>query len=93
MIVTRLLKTLRTLESDVKTPSLTKMRRELLILEFGYVLLLCGTKRGVIDVMVPDHKVRIDYLVENLRISEPQADSVKKVLLAAGGDHAAGEDL
>ena len=58
------------------------------------MLLLYGTKRNVIDLMVPDHKVRIEYLVDNLPISEPQADPVKKIVLAApAGEHTADEDL
>lgn len=59
VIVTRLMKTLRALESDADR-SLTRIRRELLILELGYVLLLYRTKRNVIDIMVPHHKVRLD---------------------------------
>ena len=93
VIVTRLMKTLRALESDAERRRLTTIRRELLILELGYLLLLYGTKRNVIDIMVPDHKVRLDYLVENLPICEPKTELVKKTAIAAGGEHAPDDDL
>ena len=93
VIVTRLIKTLRALESDAEGRNLTTIRRKLLILELGYLLLLYGTKRNVIDIMVPDHKVRLDYLVENLPISKPKTEPVKKTAIAAGGEHAPENDL
>ena len=49
VIVTRLMKTLRALESDTEDRNLTMIRRELLILELGYLLLLYETKRNVIS--------------------------------------------
>ena len=43
--------------------------------------------------MVPDHKIRLNYLVDNLPISEQRTELVKRTAIAAGGKHVPNDDL
>ena len=40
-------------------------------MELDYMMLMYGTKRNVIDIMIPDHEERMDYQERSYQVGRP----------------------
>ena len=75
-VATRMIKRLRSLEEEAKAQRIGGLKRALLLMELDYSMLMYGTKRSVLDVMIPDHKERLAYIRQSLGEESPKAKEI-----------------